>query len=55
MVAEVGKFIFALGAVEWDVTLPGRGRGFSATVYFTASHTVIADSTRIAIRNATSG
>ena len=35
--------------------LPGRGRGFSATVYFTASHTVIADSTRIAIRNATSG
>ena len=22
---EVGKFIFARGAVEWDVTLPGRG------------------------------
>ena len=24
--AEVGKFIFARGVVEWDVTLPWRGR-----------------------------
>ena len=24
--ADVSKFLFARGAVEWDVTLPGRGR-----------------------------
>ena len=25
VIADVGKFLFARGAVEWDVTLPWRG------------------------------
>ena len=25
VIAEVGKFLLARGAGEWDVTLPGRG------------------------------
>ena len=35
VIAEVGKFPFACGAVEWDVTLPWRGFAGNVAAGFT--------------------
>ena len=35
VIDEVGKFLFACGAVEWDVTLPGRGFAGNVAAGFT--------------------